>query len=374
MFIIISKKVVINMKILLVSNMYPSSDAPNFGVFVKNTEHILKDSGFDIDRIVMHKTHNKVLKLFKYIIYYLHIIIKSLYRKYDLIYVHYVSHNAIPMLTVRTFKKSIKIYSNVHGSDIMPKNSFSQRLQKYVRKLLIASDKVIAPSIYYKNLLCDKYGLDKGKVYVFPSGGVNDKIFYEVSDKAGLYAGLGLDERTRYIGYVGRIDNKKGWDVLLDAVRLLKEEGFLTDKKFIIVGSGGQEEIFTARVKEYKLEDDIIRFSMLPQHKLNEIYNCLELFCFPSMGESLGLVGLEAMACGIPVLGSKVGGLLDYIRDGENGILFEPGDSNMLKDKVLEYFNYKSEKKESMKQEAVKTSYKYRVDAISDTLLSIFRQ
>jgi glycosyltransferase involved in cell wall biosynthesis len=369
------QKVVMSMKILLVSNMYPSSDAPNYGVFVKNTEQILIESGFSVDRIVIHKTKNKIEKLFKYIGYYLRIISKAVSGEYELIYMHYASHNAIPLLIAKTLKKDLKLYSNVHGSDVVPESKFSFRLQKYVQKLLAVSDKVITPSNYYRNLVCEKYKLDRGRVYVFPSGGINNEVFHEIRDKAGLYTGLGLDEKVKYIGYAGRIDYKKGWDILLEAAYMLKKDGFLEDKKLIVVGSGKQDDIFNHKVKEYGLEGSIVRFNMLPQNRLNEVYNCLDVFCFPTMreGESLGLVGLEAMACGVPVIGSKMGGLLDYIIDNENGMFFEPGDSKMLKDKIVEYLSLSPEKRENMRRKALDTSCSYRVDAIKETLVHIFR-
>jgi Glycosyltransferase len=362
------------MKILLVSNMYPSEKYPNYGVFVKNTEEILGSAGFSIDRVVMHKETNRFVKLFNYAKYYASIILKGLFSKYDVIYVHYASHNALPLIILKWIKKRIKIYTNVHGGDIVPESNFSQKLQVYVKQLLRVSDKVIAPSMYYKSLVGRKYGIDEEKIFVFPSGGVNSHVFHVTEDKEIVYKKLNLDMNTKYIGYVGRIDYKKGWDILLQAINLLKAGDFLEDKRFIIVGSGKQDSDFERMVEKLDLGRFIIRYNMLPQSKLFEIYNSIELFCFPTMreGESLGLVGLEAMACGVPVVGSRMGGLLDYIRDGENGLFFEPGDIVMLKDKITEYFGYIEDRKRCMKEEAVKTSERYRVENIRENLLKIF--
>lgn len=363
------------MKVMLVSNMYPSRTAPNYGVFVANTGKILSESGFDVEPVVMHKEKNKYLKLLKYICHYLKVILKGLFGRYDIIYVHYASHNALPIIVLKFLKPGACIYTNVHGSDVVPESSFSEKLQKLVGKLLRLSDKIITPSLYYKNLVCSKYCIAREKVFVFPSGGIDTSVFYPVNDKDSLYKKYGLDKDKSYIGYVGRIDYKKGWDVLLKSAGELKEKGFLKDKRLIIVGSGKQEEQFREMVDEYGLKDFIIRFDMLPQQKLNEIYNCMDLFCFPTMreGESLGLVGIEAMTCGVPVLGSRIGGLEDYIVNGENGLFFEPGDFKGLEGRICEYFGYTPDRIENMSKMAIDTSMRYTVDSIKNILIDIFK-
>lgn len=364
------------MKIMLVSNMYPSSSAPNYGVFVANTGKILSESGFDVEPVVMVKEKNKYLKLLRYSCYYFRILIKGIFKKYDIIYVHYASHNALPIILLKFLKRNVRLYTNVHGSDVVPESNFSEKLQKYVKTLLTISDKVITPSPYYKGLVCRKYGIDGGKVYVFPSGGINTKVFYPAADRTMIFEKHGLDKKCRYIGYVGRIDYKKGWDVLLKSIKELKEQGFLTDKKFIIVGSGKEVPEFQKMIDEYCIGNFIVHFDMLPQQKLNDMYNCMDLFCFPTMreGESLGLVGIEAMACGVPVVGSRIGGLLDYIVDGENGLFFEPGDYRELCSRITEYFGYTPEKKESMRKMAISTSDRYGVEKIKGCLIDIFKQ
>lgn len=84
--------------------MYPSDSAPNYGVFVQNTEKILVDAGMDVDRTVMFKHNGKLRKLVSYIRYYAEILMKGLSNTYDVTYVHYASHNAIPLLLLKRLK------------------------------------------------------------------------------------------------------------------------------------------------------------------------------------------------------------------------------------------------------------------------------
>lgn len=362
------------MKILLVSNMYPSINAKNYGVFVQNTENSLIELGHSIEKIILYKETNKFRKLINYFIYYMKILYKGYFGKYDVLYVHYASHNALPLLLLLKLKRNIKIYTNVHGSDVIPENKTQSKLQVFVKKLLRKSEKVITPSNYFKDLIIKKYLISDKNIIVYPSGGVNNKVFHPIEAKEELYKIYNLDSSYQYIGYVGRIDYKKGWDVLLDSIKLLKDDNLLTDKKIIIVGNGSQINEFFQKIEFLGIKENIVYFDFLNQKELNEIYNLLEIFCFPTMreGESLGLVGIEAMACGVPVIGSKIGGLTDYIINGGNGYYFEVGNSSDLQNKIIEYFNNSSKIKAGMKKTCIKTSENYSVESIRGILKEIF--
>ncbi|RYM02758.1 hypothetical protein EWH99_11020 [Sporolactobacillus sp. THM7-7] len=212
------------MNILLVSNMYPNNSNPQFGIFVKNTADILENNRIHVKKVVLYKTKGRWKKLFSYGAFYIKIIGNLLFKRYDCVYIHYASHNAIPVLFAKGIKKRLKIVTNVHGSDVVPETGLQEKLQKYVTKLLKASEIVITPSNYYKQLVANKYHLDERKISVFPSGGVNKQTFKVIGDKKFLLINNGLDPNQQYIGYVGRIDVQKGWDVFLEAVRQLKRK------------------------------------------------------------------------------------------------------------------------------------------------------
>lgn len=364
------------MKIHLIANMYPSQSAPNYGVFVKNTEDILLDAGFKVDRTVLLKEKNKVLKLIKYLIYFLKIIWKGLIKKYDITYVHYASHNALPILLLKKLNKNLVIYTNVHGSDVVPEVPSQEKYQPYVKKLLNHSNVVITPSKYYEELVRRKYNLEN-RIEVFPSGGVNSKTFYQREDKQSALEELNLDRHYQYIGYVSRLDVGKGWDILLKSLKKLNDEQFIKKNniKVIMVGDGKDKEKFEKMVSEYKLENVMIHFPLLPQQKLNAIYNAIDVFCFPTTrtGESLGLVGLEAMACGAPVIGSSIGGLLDYIIDGTNGFLFQTGSIDDLVNKIKLYYSLSEDQKRKMCDEAKRKAEEYKVENIKGKLIEIFQ-
>jgi L-malate glycosyltransferase len=360
------------MKVHLIANMYPSKQHPNYGVFVENTEKILAQSGVTFDRTVVTKQSSSIGKLIAYASHFIKVIGKSVFRKYDVTYVHYATHNSIPVLIAKKLNKNMVVYTNVHGSDVVPEFQKRQKYQPYVKRLLEVSDTVITPSAYYKQLVQQKYGLTN-RIEIFPSGGINKHTFYEKETKLACQE-LEIKAAYSYIGFVGRIDRGKGWDVYLKAAKLLKEQGKLENHKLLFIGDGLDKESFDKLVDDYGLREDLVHFPLLSQQKLNSVYNSMTVFCFPTMreGESLGLVGLEAMACGTPVIGSRMAGLLDYMKHSRNGFLFEPGSAEELAGCINTYMELPEAAKLSMKEEAKQTAAAYEVEAIKPRLSEIF--
>src|SRR5699024_2769296 len=104
------------MNILLISNMYPNKKTPSYGTFVKNQVDILEKSGMSIKLSVMHKEKNIFLKLLSYLVHYIRSFFLILFSKQDIVYVHFASLNALPVLLAKIFKPSVNVMVNVHGS------------------------------------------------------------------------------------------------------------------------------------------------------------------------------------------------------------------------------------------------------------------
>ncbi|MCM3786674.1 glycosyltransferase family 4 protein [Neobacillus mesonae] len=352
-------------KILLISNMYPNEDNPFYGIFVKNSLDILADANYDIKKIVLYKENKKAKKAVNYLIYYLKIMFNLLFQNYNCVYVHYASHNALPIIIAKKLKGKLLIYTNVHGSDVVPETKIQQRLQPLVQKLLDCSSKIIVPSDYFKNYISSQFRQNHGKLFVFPSGGINPDVFFMETNTKNT-------TQESVIGYVGRIDKDKGWEDLLEAFNTLDVN---IKVKLVIVGNGKQYNSMLQMIENHSRKRDIILYDMLKQQELRKIYNELDLFVFPTKrkGESLGLVGIEAMACGTPVLGSKIAGLQSYIEDGSNGLFFTPGNVTELKNKMIEFLNMSSSERETMKQEALNTARLFERDSVKNQLLYAFK-
>ncbi len=350
--------------------MYPNKKYPSYGIFVKKTLDMLQEKGFVIDKTVIYKSSGKFAKLIDYIIHYLKVTIKLIFYNYDYAYIHYASHNALPVLISKLIKRKMRIVINVHGSDVVPETAIQEKLQILVKRLLQISTLVIVPSDYFRNLVIEKYDL-KNRIEISPSGGIDSEIF---KPQSCSLSELGLNENNRYLGYVGRIDFEKGWDDLLKSFCSLKGNGGYSDVKLIIVGNGKFYLELKNQIKKYNLQNEVVLFDTLPHEKLRLIYNIIYALVFPTRrkGESLGLVGLESMACATPVIGSDIGGLRSYIKHNENGLLFTPGDVNELKEMICTYLNFSTEKILEMKANALSTSLEYNRERIKEKFISLF--
>jgi glycosyltransferase involved in cell wall biosynthesis len=351
--------------------MYPNNKYPSYGIFVKKTEDLLIEEGFAVDKIVMYKTNNKLLKFLYYTLHYVRIIIKLLLTNTKTIYVHYASHNALPILIAKSIRRNLNIYTNVHGSDVIPETKVQKRLQKLVKKLLKSSKLIIVPSVYFKEVVQEKYRLTN-KIEVSPSGGIDRKIFKPLNIKPSK---IGLDDNKTYIGYVGRIEYEKGWDDLIIAFESITKEDTYKNVSLIIVGNGREYLNMREMILQKNLEERIVLLDFMPHDKLCKVYNIIDVLIFPTRrkGESLGLVGLEAMSCGTPVIGSNIGGLKSYINHKQNGLLFQPGDRESLMKSIIEFLNYSPKQKQGMCYEAIQTAMQYDKDLIKKNLASLFK-
>ena len=129
---------------------------------------------------------------------------------------------------------------------------------------------------------------------------------------------------------VSRLINRKGIDHLLKALAELNDK----EIELLIVGTGSYEDSLKKMCSELKLNDVVTFYGYCPREQLFKLYNKADLFVLPSLAESFGLVFAEAMACGLPVIGGRTGGVPDLVKK-ENGILVEPGNIGEIKDAVV---------------------------------------
>lgn len=300
------------LKIFLVSNMYPSDEFPGFGTFVKNSELILKDSGFEVDVVAKRKKACSLVgKICSYIRLYYDVAVGLSFRKYDYIYAHYVSHMAIPLLMFRLFGGKVKIVSHVHGGDVTflrgRSKFFFQLKCKLAGALLQISDCIVFPSKFHANYVLSKYNLLSKSYVICPSGGISPEVF-NMKDR----------RERRVIGYAGRLVKSKNVDLIIKAVVQI-EKGISLE----IVGDGECGEALKALVVSKGLSHRVTFLPPKPQKELADWFRSIQAIVYPSDSESLGLVPIEAIACGaLPIVSAipafleleGVGVKLNYVK------------------------------------------------------------
>ena len=187
------------------------------------------------------------------------------------------------------------------------------------RKVMESADGLVVSTEMEKDDLIRLYQASRAKIKVVPAG-VDLELFYP-RDKEDAREKLGIEE-NRVILYVGRIEPLKGIEILLEAVKLLEDP---RDTRLVIVGGSLEDDAELERLKglseQLGIEEKVTFSGSVPQEMLPDFYSAADAFVLPSYYESFGLVALEAMACGTPVVVSRVGGLKTFIKQGETGYL-----------------------------------------------------
>ena len=170
----------------------------------------------------------------------------------------------------------------------------------------------------------------RGQIEVIPCG--TDTTNFRLTSKTQARTKLKLDSREKVILYVGRFDERKGIETLVRAFALLKERDLKNIKLMIVGGSsanmpdGAERGRIENIVNELGLKDSTIFVGRIGHDVLPLYYTAADVCVIPSHYEPFGLVAIEAMACGVPVVASNVGGLKFTIIPEETGLLVEPKD------------------------------------------------
>ena len=222
------------------------------------------------------------------------------------------------------------------------------------------------------------YKADLHKMTIIPPG-VDVSHFYPIpQDEARQFIGLSPDQRM--VLFVGRIEPLKGVDTLLRAMSCLKFQSVLHPVYLAIIGGepdADPDEMTAEMARLQKLCDDlamgqtVIFLGKRAQDTLPYYYSAAEVLVMPSFYESFGMVALEAMACGTPVIASQVGGLAFLVRDGETGYHVPEGDPSALCDKLTLLLSDRG-LRERMGNCAAEYAQGYRWEKIAVQIVSVY--
>ena len=255
--------------------------------------------------------------------------------QYDIIHSHYWLSGWVAMQLRLTLGLPIVHMSHTLG---YPKNAAAQlpweqeprRRLQVERKVLQGSDALVAESPASKQHMVWHYDVDPADVVVIPCG--VDMARFQPQDKRRVRADLSLPPTAPILLSVGRLQPSKGIDTLLQAAADIRHD--YPDVRVLVVGGGldDQDERETAELNRLQALGHRLKLTNVqyikaqPQEKLAQYYAAADVFVMPSHYESFGMVALEAMACGTPVVASEVGGLASTITHDDSGLLVPSGD------------------------------------------------
>ena len=241
---------------------------------------------------------------------------------YDLVHSHYWLSGRVGMTLSRTWNvPHVATFHTLAQTKLRARVGEREpaRRSKVESLVMRDADAIIVSTEEEKQDAVRLYDAHPQKIKVIPAG-VNLDTFKPVNQSIARQR-VGIHEK-QVILYVGRIEPLKGIDVLLEAAALLDRSD---DIRVLIVGGSPGNNAELGRLKalttELGIESMVTFTGAIKQNKLPDYYSAADVFVLPSHSESFGLAALEAMACGVPVVVSRVGGLKTFIDNGETGYL-----------------------------------------------------
>jgi D-inositol-3-phosphate glycosyltransferase len=249
------------------------------------------------------------------------------------------------------------------------------------REIINSVDRLIAANPLEKAQMIWLYGADPKRIEVIPCG-VDLELFYpRTRSEAEAY--LDMPSHHKMVLFVGRVEPLKGIDVLIEAMALVTEKhtDLRDDICLCVIGGEPDADAATMDREMARLQDmretlgiaDVVTFlgkreqTALPFH-----YSAAEVCVVPSHYESFGMVALEAMACGTPVIASRVGGLTFTVRDGSTGFLVPNDDPKALAEKLSFLLTNKPMRQE-MGQRAATHAKRYGWPIVAEQIVASYR-
>jgi len=295
--------------------------------------------------------------------------LKALSLSGGIIHAYQASHGAGAAWLLKFFRPGLPMILTLQEGKKLEKQGW---LINFLRKLIIRkTDVATAISEYLKRYIL---GVKKDlRVELIPNG-VDLENFsrqFSYGELTGLETSLGIKPDDKVIISVSRLVNKNGIDVLIEATGLLHEKYSNQGYKLLLVGDGSDREKLNNLAKKMGIKDSVIFAGSVSQEELPGYLKISDIFVRPSRSEGLGSAFLEAMAAGVPVIGTKVGGIPDFLEDRKTG-LFCTLNPEELAGKINILVNNDGLKQEIIKNAVLLVKEKYNWDRIANQYRNLY--
>ncbi len=395
------------MKVIIISHMFPSINHEIEGIFVYQQVEKLQEQGYDIKVISpcpwtpfpikyfsnKWKNYSKIPKkavwggvevfyprflVFPKALFFstagnrmyscIRPLIKKInkYYKFDIIH----SHVAIPdgwagMKIAQDFNKPLII--TIHGKDFQQTIYKNIRCREKIESAINESNKIIVVSNKLKKNATESLNIDHNKLLVIPNGINKNDI--STKHKANL---IRQYKNKRIILSVSHLIRIKGIDLNLKAIAMLKEKH--NNLIYLIIGKGRKQNYLKSLAQTLGVNRIVHFLGQLPHHMVMEYMSCCDIFSLPSWKEGFGIVYLEAMAHGKPVIACQGQGINDVIKDRETGVLVKTKDLNSLVE-AMEFLLNNSQKAIEIGEKAKKVVLEnYTWDKNVQKTIEVYRE
>ena len=254
------------------------------------------------------------------------------FNKIHVIHSHLGQPNQLAVLIGKL--SGISAFPTIHSTNAFEDTRSSWDPRVYFIKMVNAiiyrmAERVVVVSPKIKDIIRQTYGLENSQVVVLKNGIIIEDSFSESQPLGQEFS----DSKNKLrIVAAGRLVPLKCFETLVKAVAKIVEQG-QHDLLVLIIGDGEERPRLEKLIAELRLESYVKLLGL--RHDVIELMREADIFVIPSSYEGLSIAMIEAMACGLPIIGSNAPGLRENINHGQNGLLFQVKDYNALAECIL---------------------------------------
>lgn len=346
------------MKILMLSWEYPPRVVGGISRVVHDLSHKLVKDGQDVtvvtyrdgdtpyfeddDGVKVHRVDNFMIAPNNFIDWVMQLNFNMIAKtgeiiakegKFDVIH----AHDWLTAYAAKTLKTSfdIPMICTIHATESGRNSGIRTDMQKYINDtewlLTYEASEVIVNSNYMKSEIQRLFGLPFEKINVVPNG-VNLNNFNNVYRDYDFRRRFAMDNE-KIVLFMGRLVYEKGIQHLISAMPKILDH--YHDVKLVIAGKGGMLDELKAQANNLGISQKVYFAGYLNSKDVQKMYRCADISVFPSTYEPFGIVALEAMLAGVPVVVSDIGGLNEIVEHGVTGMKSYAGNPNSIADSIL---------------------------------------
>lgn len=274
--------------------------------------------------VITYKETTKVGKFFLFLNAMLKACYYCMFKRIDIVHIHTSNYidfyrNSILLCICKLFNKNVLLH--IHGGLF---NEFYRSYPRYVTRVCRSADALVTVSSSFERMLRN-YELNE-HIYCLPNC-----VEYPKSCRTDQ-----CHDKLRFV-FVGRINEVKGIYDVLDCLHKYKD--ILRDKVELHIGGIGDEVRFQKAINDYDLSSMVVQHGWLKGDEKVGLFCSSDVFIHPSHFESFGIAILEAMAYGLPVVTTLIGGIPDFFEDKKSGIAVTPGNVDEIYNAILLFVN-----------------------------------
>ncbi|USK49618.1 glycosyltransferase [Bacillus sp. CMF12] len=394
------------MKILIISHMYPSNARKVNGVFVHEQVKELINQGHEV-RVVSpvpfvppffkflsskwkaysdYLVEDKFEGIRVYYPGYLAIpkninfhtsgtrmylgiknIIKKIYKdfKFDILHAHVALPDGYAAMKISE-DYNVPFITTIHGMDLQHTIFRDSKCKNNIKKVLSQSQKNILVSSKLNKIRKENFPNIDNKKFVVINNGVS-KLFLN-KDKT---IRITTNKNIRILS-VSNLIKTKGIDLNIKAMSAIAK--LYPRLSYQIIGDGPEKDTLESLVRELKLDNNVFFVGAKSREEVKKYMCEADIFLLPSWNEAFGVVYIEAMSCGIPVIGCLGEGIEDIVTDGKDGLLVKPKDIDDIVRKTLYIINNPSKRKEMGIRARDKVIVNFTWEIVANQISNIYRE